>query len=72
MSEREGWAEVYHGPQVQAETLAAILQAAGLTAEVLIDSFAGLPYVGAETAGLFTPEHEAARARDLLAEARGR
>lgn len=70
--QREGWAEVFHGPQVQAETLAAVLQAAGLDTQVLIDSFMGPAWVGAETAGLYVPEHEMAKARDLVVRARGR
>lgn len=71
---KEGWAEVFYGSQVQAEELAAILQAAGLDAQVLTDSYAawgGLPMVGAESAGLFVPEHEAARAQSLLAKTQG-
>jgi hypothetical protein len=72
---REGWTEVFHGSQVQAETFAAILQADGMEPQVLTDSFAGwggMPVVGAETAGLFVPEHEAQRAVALLAQAQGR
>lgn len=71
-ADREGWAEVFHGPQVQAETFAAILQASGLDPQVLIDSFdswGGLAMVGAETAGLYVPEHEVQRALKLLQEA---
>lgn len=73
--QREGWTEVFYGSQVRAETLGALLEAAGLTPEVLGDSFGasgGLPAVGAESAGLYVPKHEDEKARHLLAQASGR
>lgn len=33
--QREGWTEVFYGSQVRVETLGALLEAAGLTPEVL-------------------------------------
>lgn len=64
------WREVFHGSRTRAEIFRAILQAAGLDAQVLIDSFdawGGMLVMGAETAGLFIPDHRVAEARALLA-----
>ena len=60
---------MFYGLQLQAEEFQAILQASGIEAQVLADSYGawgGLPMVGAESAGLYVPEHEAERARAIL------
>ena len=59
---------MFQGPQVDGETVAALLQAAGLDPQVTIEPYMGISMVpGADEATVYVPEHQAGRARELIA-----
>jgi hypothetical protein len=67
-----GWEEVYDGACLQAEVLQAVLEANGLRPVTRqLEAADLLPTVGFDRCLIYVTEAEAARARELLAEADG-
>jgi hypothetical protein len=64
----KGWAVVYRGDRMQAEILAAVLNANGLRAEVFGDSAYGVG-INLTEARLMVPDDQAGSARRLIQEA---
>jgi len=64
----KGWAEVFDGPRLRAEIVAAALSAAGIEVSELggMAQYSGLDF---DSCKLFVPEEEATLARDLIAAA---
>ena len=64
----KGWSVVFKGERLQAELIAAILEADGLRVEVFGDNAYGVG-IDLTEARLMVPEEEAERARRLIQEA---
>ena len=64
----KGWSVVYEGERLQADLMAAILEADGLQVEVFGDNAYGVG-IDLTEARLMVPEEEAERARRLIKEA---
>ena len=64
----KGWSVVYEGERLQADLIAAILEADGLRVEVFGDNAYGIG-IDLTEARLMVPEEEAERARRLVKEA---
>lgn len=67
----KGWTVVYKGERIQAEIIAAALQAEGLQAEVFGDSAYGVG-INLTDARLMVPDDQAATARRVIREAETR
>jgi hypothetical protein len=65
-----GWTEVFDGPRLRAEIVAAALSAAGIEVSELggMAQYSGLDF---DTCKLFVPDDQASTARELLAAAEG-
>lgn len=64
----QGWSVVWRGDRIQAELVAAVLQADGLTVEVFGDTAYGVG-VNFTEARLMVPDDQADAARKLIEEA---
>ena len=64
----KGWTEVFEGPRLQAEIVAAALDAAGIEVSELggMAQYSGLDF---DTCKLFVPDDQAVPARELIAAA---
>jgi len=67
----KGWVVVFKGERLQAELLAAVLEADGLTVEVFGDNAYGVG-IDLTDARLMVPEHQASTANRLIKEAQDR
>jgi hypothetical protein len=64
----KGWTVVYKGQRIQAEIVAAMLEAEGLTPEVFGDNAYGVG-IDLTDARLMVPDDQATKARRLIQEA---
>ncbi len=64
----KGWAVVWRGERIQADLIAAVLQADGLRVEVLGDHAYGVG-VNLTDARIMVPDEQAEAARDLIRQA---
>jgi hypothetical protein len=66
----KGWTEVFDGPRLQAEIVAAALSAAGIEVSELggMAQYTGLDF---DSSKLFVPDEQAAAAQELIAAAEG-
>ncbi len=64
----KGWTVVFRGPDYAAQTVAAVLEAAGVRVETMTDTGNLWPGLDAGQTRVYVPEEEAAAARRLIEE----